>query len=207
MAKKKSSRRWLKEHFDDPFVKKARKEAYRSRAVYKLIEIQEKDKIIQSGMTVVDLGAAPGGWSQCAAQWVGQGGRVFALDRLPIDSIAGVEIIQGDFTDEQVLSSLLAKLDAGVDLVISDLAPNISGIGAIDQPRSMILVELAYDFASQVLKPGGSFLVKVFHGAGFDEFYKTMRQSFEKVVTRKPKASRARSKESYILGKGFLGDH
>ena len=203
MPRSKSSKRWLKEHFTDNYVKLARQKGYRSRAAYKLLEIQEKDKIIQPGMIVVDLGAAPGGWSEIIAQLVGKDGKVFAVDILPMKPIPGVEFIQGDFTDEKVLKTLLKHIDKKpVDLVISDMVPNISGMKAIDQPRIIYLVELTLDFAKQVLKPGGGLLVKIFQGEGFDAILKELRRNFSKVKIRKPKASRARSKEIFLLAVG-----
>ena len=206
MARSKSSGNWLKEHFDDQYVKQSRVDGYRSRASYKLLEIQEKDRLIKSGMTVVDLGAAPGGWSQVAAQLVGDKGRVVASDILDMDGIAGVEFVCGDFTEEPVLNELLDLLGADLaDLVISDMAPNMSGMRAVDQPKAMYLVELALDMAQQVLKPGGDFLVKIYHGEGFDEYSKALKQSFTKVLTRKPEASRARSRETYLLARGYKG--
>jgi 23S rRNA (uridine2552-2'-O)-methyltransferase len=207
MARKKgSSKSWLKEHRDDPYVQRAQKEGYRSRSSYKLLEIQEKDKLIRPGMTIIDLGAAPGGWSQVAAQLVGAKGRVIASDILQMDTLEDVEIIQGDFTEEEIFEQILAAVNgAAVDLVISDMAPNMSGMTAVDQPRSMYLVELALDMARQVLRPGGSFLSKVFQGEGFDELLRDTRSSFEKVLTRKPQASRARSREVYLLGRNFRG--
>jgi 23S rRNA (uridine2552-2'-O)-methyltransferase len=204
MARSKSSKRWLKEHFTDPYVKLAQQKGYRSRAAYKLLEIQEKDKIIKLGMNVVDLGAAPGGWTEIIAKLIGNEGKVFAVDILPMDPIAGVEFIQGDFTSEEILKTLLNHIgNKQIDLVVSDMAPNISGMKVIDQPRSMYLVELAFDFAQQVLKPGGTFLVKIFQGEGFDILLKNLRQSFSEVKIRKPKASRARSKEVFLLAKGY----
>lgn len=204
MARSKSSHRWLKEHFDDQYVQMAKQQGYRSRAVYKLIEIDDKDHLLRPGMTVVDLGAAPGGWSQVARDRVGDRGRVVALDILPMDSLAGVEFIQGDFHDEAVLAQLLETIGADrVGLVMSDMAPNISGMKSIDSPRAMYLVELAWDLARQVLTPGGFFLVKVFQGPGFDELLKELKNSFDKVVIRKPKASRGRSPEVYLLARGF----
>lgn len=204
MVKSKSSRRWLKEHFEDPYVKLAQQKGYRSRATFKLLEIQEKDKLISKGMTVVDLGAAPGGWAEMAVKLVGEQGKVFALDILPMAPIPGVEFIQGDFTDPEVFENLLQLVDnRQVDLVISDIAPNISGVNVVDQPRAMYLAELAAEFAKNVLKQGGAFLVKVFQGAGFEEYLKATRQEFSKVQIRKPKSSRTRSKEVYILAKGF----
>jgi 23S rRNA (uridine2552-2'-O)-methyltransferase len=204
MARSKSSGRWLKEHFDDEYVKRAQKEGVRSRAVYKLEEIQEKDKLIHKNMTIVDLGAAPGGWCQFAAKIMGDSGRIIGLDLLPIDPIPGVELIQGDFRDEEVLEQLMTVMEGQkADLVISDMAPNISGMSAVDLPRAMYLCELALVFSKDVLKPGGDFLVKVFQGEGFDEFIKEIRQSFQKVVFRKPKASRPRSREVYVLARGY----
>jgi len=206
VAKASSSERWLKEHFDDHWVKKSKELGYRSRASFKLIELDEKDKLLKQGMTVVDLGAAPGGWSQVAAERVGDHGRVVASDILPMDSMAGVEFVQGDFTEEEVLHKILNALgDEPADLVISDMAPNMSGMSAVDQPAAMYLVELALDMAREVLKPGGTFVAKVFQGEGFDQYLKDMRTSFDKVVTRKPDSSRARSREVYLLGKGFKG--
>ncbi|WP_286240139.1 23S rRNA (uridine(2552)-2'-O)-methyltransferase RlmE [Neptuniibacter halophilus] len=206
MAKSTSSERWLKEHFDDHYVKKSKELGYRSRASFKLIELDEKDKLFRPGMTVVDLGAAPGGWSQIAAERVGDRGRVVASDILPMDSMAGVEFVQGDFTEEEVLQRILNALgDEPADLVISDMAPNMSGMSAVDQPAAMYLVELALDMAREVLKPGGNFVAKVFQGEGFDQYMQDMRTSFQKVVTRKPDSSRSRSREVYLLGKGFKG--
>ncbi|AQA19956.1 23S rRNA (uridine(2552)-2'-O)-methyltransferase [Halioglobus japonicus] len=207
MAKKKSSSKaWLKEHRDDPYVQQAQREGYRSRACYKLLELQEKDRLIRPGMTVVDLGSAPGGWSQVAADLVGHNGRVVASDILHMDNLAGVEFIQGDFTEEAVFEEILAAIgDAPVDLVVSDMAPNMSGVTAVDQPRSMYLVELALDMARNVLAPGGSFVAKVFQGEGFDELFRDTRESFDKVLTRKPKASRPRSREVYLVARGFRG--
>lgn len=204
MARSKSSRRWLKEHEDDAFVQRARQEGYRSRAVYKFLEINDKDRLVKPGMTVVDLGAAPGGWSQVVADMVGRKGRVIAMDILPMEPLDNVAFLQGDFREQEVLDRLLTMIGGrGVDLVISDMAPNISGMDAVDQPRAIYLAELALDMARQVLKPGGDFLVKVFQGVGFDEYLRELRGSFAKVVTRKPKASRPRSKEVYLLARGF----
>lgn len=206
MARSKSSSRWLREHFDDPYVKKAQAEGYRSRAVYKLLELQERDRVLKPGQVVVDLGAAPGGWSQVAADIVGDQGRVLALDILPMDGIADVQFIQGDFREQAVLDQVVAALDgASVDLVMSDMAPNISGMREVDQPRAMYLAELALDFVRQVLKPGGAFVVKVFHGEGFDQYIRELRGDFERVVVRKPKASRSRSREVYALATGYRG--
>ena len=205
MAKKRSSsRRWLQEHFRDQYVQEAQKLGYRSRACFKLLEIQEKDRLFKPGLTVIDLGAAPGGWSQVAADLVGDRGRVIATDILPMDSLPGVEFIQGDFTEAAVLDAILSALDGQqVDLVISDMAPNMSGMNAVDQPRSMYLVELALDLARQVLKPEGCFLAKVFQGEGFDELLRDLRGSFATVQSRKPSASRARSREVYQLCRGY----
>lgn len=206
MKKHRSSKRWLAEHHGDFYVQQARRAGYRSRAAYKLLEIDRRDRLFRRGIVVVDLGAAPGGWSQVAAQRVGPDGRVIALDRLPITPLPGVEVLQGDMEDAQVIERLEEKL-AGreVDLVISDMAPNISGVEAIDQPRSICLAELAVDFACKVLRPGGDTVVKVFQGAGFDPFVRTLRRHFHKVVIRKPSASRGRSREVYLLGRGFRG--
>ena len=204
MSKSKSSQRWLQEHENDIYVQRARQDGYRSRATYKLLEINEKDRLFKPGMSVVDLGAAPGGWSQMAARLVGDKGQVIAMDILPMDGLAGVAFLQGDFREQDVLEQLLKMIgDQGVDLVISDMAPNISGMGVVDQPRAMYLTELALDMARQVLKPGGDFLVKVFQGEGFDEYMRDVRSSFGKVITRKPKASRPRSREVYLLARGF----
>ena len=204
MARSRSSGRWLREHFADDYVKRARREGYRSRAVYKLKEIQERDRLLRPGMTVVDLGAAPGGWSQLASEYVGPKGRVVALDLLPMDPLPGVEFLQGDFHDDAVLEQLLDRLaDCPVDLVTSDMAPNISGIKAVDQPRGMYLTELALEFATRVLRPGGDFLSKVFQGEGFDAFLRDLRQRFASVATRKPQSSRSRSPELYLLARNY----
>jgi 23S rRNA (uridine2552-2'-O)-methyltransferase len=204
MARSKSSKRWLNEHFDDEYVRRAQQEGYRSRAIYKLIEIQQKDHILKPGMTVIDLGAAPGGWSEYVVSKLGSKGRIIALDILPMDPIAGVEFIQGDFREDEVLEQLMKLIDdAGADLVISDMAPNISGMEVVDIPRSYYLAELALDMARQVLKPGGGLLVKLFQGEGFDAYQKELKSSFGRVVVRKPKASRARSREVYALATGF----
>ncbi len=203
MARSKSSQRWLKEHFDDEYVKRAQREGYRSRAVYKLDEIQQKDRIIKPGMAVVDLGAAPGGWSQYAAGLAGRKGRVVAMDILPMDPLPGVTFVQGDFREDEVLDGLLQVLEGReTDLVMSDIAPNISGVEAVDLPRAMYLVELAVDFADRVLRPEGDLLMKVFQGEGFDELLKSLRGRYRKVVMRKPKASRPRSREVYALARG-----
>lgn len=205
MKRSKTSKAWMQEHVNDPFVKKAKQEGYRSRAAYKLLEIDDKDHLLRPGMTLVDLGAAPGGWSQLAAQKLGGKGRVVALDVLEMVGLPGVLFIQGDFREESVLRQLEAALNnSPVDLVISDMAPNISGIGLSDQARAMHLAELALEFAVTWLKPGGHFLVKVFQGGGFQEYLGEMRRHFGSVVTRKPKASRDRSSEVYLLGKNRL---
>ena len=204
MARSKSSKQWLREHFDDEYVRRSQGGRYRSRASYKLLEMQDKDGLIRPGMTVVDLGAAPGGWSQVAAELVGDQGRVVASDILPMDSIAGVDFVQGDFTDDLVFERLLSVIgEQGADLVISDIAPNMSGMIEIDQPRSLGLAELALELAKSILKPGAYFLVKLFHGAGYPEYYWEMQSRFDSIKTRKPKASRARSREVYLLGSGF----
>ncbi|MGS2742391.1 23S rRNA (uridine(2552)-2'-O)-methyltransferase RlmE [Halomonas sp. LS-001] len=200
----KSSASWMKEHFDDPYVKQSWQDGYRSRASYKLLAMDEKDKLFRSGMTVIDLGAAPGGWSQVAADRVGGGGIVIASDILEMDALAGVDFVQGDFTEESVLNMILDRLgNRPVDLVMSDMAPNMSGMAAIDQPQAMYLVELALELARDTLSPGGRFLAKVFQGEGFDDFLKALRNDFQRVVTRKPDASRARSREVYLLAEGF----
>ncbi|MEX0617761.1 MAG: 23S rRNA (uridine(2552)-2'-O)-methyltransferase RlmE [Pseudohongiellaceae bacterium] len=203
MARSKSSKGWLKEHFDDSYVRRSRKMGYRSRAVFKLLELQEKDRFIRSGMTVVDLGAAPGGWSQLGVELAGPTGRVIASDILEMDPIAGVEFLQGDFTENEVCERLVSLLGDGADLVISDMAPNLSGMKEIDQPQVMYLAELALDLAQKVLRRNGSFLVKVFNGEGADEFITQLRQRFATVKIRKPKASRSRSSEVYLLATGY----
>ena len=204
MARSKSSKRWLNEHFDDEYVRRAQQEGYRSRAVYKLIEIQQKDHVLKPGMTVIDLGAAPGSWTEYAVKKLGSKGRMIALDILPMEPIDGVEIIQGDFREDAVLQQLMELMGgASADLVISDMAPNISGMEVVDIPRAYYLAELALDLARQVLKPGGGLLVKLFQGEGFDAYQKDLKQDFKRVVIRKPKASRARSREIYALATGF----
>ena len=204
MGRSKSSHRWLQEHFSDHYVQQAQQSGYRSRASFKLLELDKQDKLFAPGMQVVDLGAAPGGWSQVAVEKVGDRGRVIASDILPMDAIAGVTFIQGDFTENEVYESILSELgNLSADLVISDMAPNISGIRVSDQARAMYLTELALDLSCRVLKPNGSFLVKVFQGEGFDVYLKSMRAAFAKVVTRKPDASRPRSREVYLLGRGY----
>lgn len=200
MKRSKTSKQWMNEHVNDPYVQKAQKEGYRSRAAYKLLEIDERDRLLRHGMVVVDLGATPGGWSQVAAA---KGCKVIALDLLPLQPLPGVQFIQGDFREEAVLAQLEEALGGEpVGLVISDMAPNISGIALSDQARAMHLAELALDFASNHLQPGGALLVKVFQGAGFEEYVKLLRRHFERLVTRKPKASRDRSNEVYLLGIG-----
>lgn len=202
----KTSKAWMKEHFDDKYVKEAQRLGYRSRACFKLLELQEKDSLVRSAGTVVDLGSAPGGWSQVSAEIVGDHGRVIASDILPMDALAGVDFVQGDFTEDTVFEQILSVIgNSSVDLVISDMAPNMSGMAAVDQPRGMHLVELALDMAKSVLSPGGNFAVKIFQGEGFDAYLRDCRDSFKTVLVRKPKSSRARSKEVYIVGKGFKG--
>lgn len=206
MARSKSSARWLDEHVNDPFVKQAQKDGYRSRASYKLLAINEKDKLIRPGMLVIDLGSAPGGWSQVASKLVGAGGKVIASDILPMDNLPDVEFIQGDFTEDSVFEQILQAInDNPVDVVISDMAPNLSGIATADQAASIYLIELALDMAQQVLKPKGSFIAKAFQGEGYEEFVKQVRQHFDTVLIRKPEASRSRSREVYVVGKGFRG--
>lgn len=203
--KNKTSKQWMREHVNDPYVQLAQKEGYRSRAAYKLLEIDAKDHLLNPGTVVVDLGATPGGWSQVAAAKVGRSGKVIALDLLPLDPLPGVDFIQGDFREAAVLEQLEDLLHGKpVGLVISDMAPNISGVASADQARAMHLAELALEFALEHLTDHGSFLVKVFQGAGFEDFLKLMRSRFAKVVTRKPKASRDRSSEQYLLGSGKL---
>jgi 23S rRNA (uridine2552-2'-O)-methyltransferase len=211
MSKSKSSKSWLKEHFDDEYVRRSQQDGYRSRAIYKLIEIDEKDRLIKPGMTIIDLGAAPGGWSEYCVKKMGGKGAVIALDILPMEAIDGVTIIEGDFREDSVLEELLAAMagdtiDNGrADLVISDMAPNISGMESVDMPKAYYLCELALDLARQVLKPGGGLLVKLFQGEGFEAYNKELKASFSRVVMRKPKASRARSREVYALATGFRG--
>lgn len=204
MARNKSNKAWLHEHVTDAYVKRAQVEGYRSRAAYKLQQIAARDKLLKPGMTVVDLGAAPGGWSQIAARAVAPGGRVLALDILDMVPVHGVSFIRGDFNEPGVLDELEKQLaGAAVDLVLSDLAPNISGIASSDQARAVGLAELALEFAVKHLKPQGNFLVKLFHGEGYDPFVKALRGYFGQVLTRKPEASRSRSSEVYLLGKGL----
>jgi 23S rRNA (uridine2552-2'-O)-methyltransferase len=205
VARSKTSNAWMREHVSDPYVQRAKREGYRSRAAYKLQEIARRDRLLAPGMVVVDLGAAPGGWSQVAAEWVGPKGKVVAVDVLEMTPMRAVAFIQGDFREQDTVERLEAHLaGARADLVVSDMAPNISGIGVSDQARGMHLAELALDFAVRWLKPGGNFLVKTFQGAGFQEFRGAMRRHFQQVSTRKPQASRRRSSEIYLLGKGLL---
>ena len=200
----KSSSRWLQEHFKDTYVKKAHQTGARSRAIFKLEEIQQRDRLIKPGMTIVDLGAAPGGWSQFAAKILAGNGRIIALDVLPMPSLEGVEFILGDFTSDEVLQALRASLkDEKADLVMSDIAPNMSGVGDVDQARAMALAELALDFVREGLRHGGSFLVKVFQGQGFQEYLKVLRADFHDVTARKPKSSRSRSPEVYLLARNY----
>jgi 23S rRNA (uridine2552-2'-O)-methyltransferase len=206
MARTKSSGRWLKEHFTDPYVKQAQQAGYRSRAVYKLLEINARDRLLHPGMTVVDLGAAPGGWSQVATGVIGSQGRVIALDILPMEPLAGVTFIQGDFTEQSALDSLLEALhEKPAGLVMSDMSPNISGLRSVDQPRAIYLAELALELARKVLAPGGDLLMKVFQGEGFDALRKQLLKSFRQVHVRKPAASRPRSREVYLLARNYLG--
>lgn len=206
MAQSASSKKWMDEHVSDPYVKKAQADGYRSRASYKLIEINNKDKLFKSGDLVMDLGAAPGGWSQVIAPVIGDSGQLIASDILPMDSIIGAHFIQGDFTEESVYDQILEALDnKKVDVVVSDMAPNLSGVKTTDQYSSIYLVELALDMARNVLKPNGSFCAKVFQGVGYEAYVKDVRTSFNKVVIRKPEASRPRSREVYVVGKGFKG--
>ena len=203
MARSKSSAVWLREHFKDEYVKKAQAAGLRSRAVYKLEELIDRDHLLKPGINVVDLGAAPGSWSQLVRNRLGDTGKVLALDILPMQSIAGVDVVQGDFREESVLRELEARLEGQkLDLVLCDLAPNMSGVALTDQIRAMVLAELALDFSKQWLKPGGSFLIKLFQGAGFDVYLRNLRAEFTRVTMRKPKASRARSREVYALAVG-----
>lgn len=206
MARSKSSGSWLKEHFSDPYVKKAQEEGWRSRAAYKLAEIDRKDGLLKAGMRIVDLGAAPGGWSQYAAQKLQGRGQVVALDILPMDALLDVTVLQADFREAEALEQLREVLGGEpVDLVLSDMAPNMSGQDSTDQARAMYLAELALDFVDEVLRPGGAFLTKVFQGVGFDEYLRATRDRFDRVASRKPDASRARSREIYLLGQDFRG--
>lgn len=204
MARTRTSKAWMQEHVNDPYVQQAKKEGWRSRAAFKLMEIDDKDKLIHPGDVVVDLGAAPGGWSQVAARRVGDRGRVLALDVLEMQGIGGVDFIQGDFREDEVLQRFEALLgERQPRLVMSDMAPNISGVSLVDQARGMYLAELALEFAKAHLRPDGAFLVKVFQGTDYDNFVKSMRDSFASVATRKPKASRDRSAELYLLGRNL----
>ncbi len=204
MARSKSSGQWLQEHVNDPFVKQAQRDGYRSRSSYKLIQLNDRDRLIRPGMLIVDLGSAPGGWSQVATRLAGEQARVVATDILPMEPLKNVDFIQGDFTQEAVLNQVLERLGGRKPhLVICDIAPNISGVDSADQASSMYLVELALDFVRQALEPGGDFVVKVFQGAGSDAYIKDVRTSFDKVFVRKPAASRPRSREVYLVAKGF----
>lgn len=206
MARSKSSASWLSRHLSDPFVKQAQKDGYRSRSAYKLVELNEKDHLIRPGMRVLDLGSAPGGWSQVAGRLVGAKGRVLGTDILPMDSLANVDFIQGDFTDDAIVQKLLDWLgDGKFDLIISDIAPNITGIAVADQASSIHFLELALDTVCKTLKPGASFVAKMFQGSGSDEYVKELRKHFEKVLIRKPAASRKESREVYLVAKGFRG--
>jgi 23S rRNA (uridine2552-2'-O)-methyltransferase len=208
MSRTKSSAKWLKEHFSDEYVKKAQKMGYRSRAAFKLIEIQEKDRLIKPNMRVIDLGAAPGGWSQIMTKWLGRQGLLISLDILPIQPFENdhnILYIQGDFREQSVFDSILEKLNhEKVDVITSDLAPNTSGMSDVDQPRAMVLAELSLELAIKILKTGGSLVVKVFQGEGYDQFLKELRKHFQKVLIRKPLASRNRSRENYLVAKGFM---
>lgn len=206
MARTKSSNRWLREHVNDPYVKQAQRDGYRARSSYKLIELDQKDRLLRPGMLIVDLGSAPGGWSQVAAARVGAKGRVVATDILPMDAIRGVDFVQGDFREDAVLDAVLAQLGGDkADLVLSDMAPNISGVDSADQAASIHLLELALDFVRRALKPGGTFLAKMFQGSGSDAYLKALRQAFDKVSIRKPAASRSRSREVYLVARGLRG--
>jgi 23S rRNA (uridine2552-2'-O)-methyltransferase len=206
VARSKTSLKWLQRHVNDPYVKQAQKDGYRSRASYKLLEVQEKYKLIRPGMTVVDLGAAPGGWSQVTSRLIGGEGRLIASDILEMDSIPDVTFIQGDFTEDKVLAQILEAVgNSQVDLVISDMAPNMSGTPAVDMPKAMFLCELALDLAARILKPGGNFVIKVFQGEGFDAYVKDARQKFDKVQMIKPDSSRGSSREQYMLAWGYRG--
>jgi 23S rRNA (uridine2552-2'-O)-methyltransferase len=206
MARSKTSLGWLKRHVNDPYVKQAQKDGYRSRASYKLLEVQEKYKLIRPGMSVVDLGAAPGGWSQVTSRLIGGQGRLIASDILEMDSIPDVTFIQGDFTQDEVLAQILEAVgNSQVDLVISDMAPNMSGTPEVDMPKAMFLCELALDLAARILKPGGNFVIKIFQGEGFDAYVKDARQKFDKVQMIKPDSSRGSSREQYMLAWGYRG--
>ena len=206
MARSKTSLGWLKRHVNDPYVKQAQKDGYRSRASYKLLEIQEKYKLIRPGMSVVDLGAAPGGWSQVTSRLIGGQGRLIASDILEMDSIPDVTFIQGDFTEDEVLAQILEAVgNSQVDLVISDMAPNMSGTPEVDMPKAMFLCELALDLAERILKPGGNFVIKIFQGEGFDVYLKDARKKFDKIQMIKPDSSRGSSREQYMLAWGYRG--
>lgn len=206
MSKSKPGSGWMQRHLTDQYVQQAQRDGYRSRASYKLLEIQARDRLIKPGMSVIDLGSAPGGWCQVIADIVGMKGRVVAVDLLSMDPVAGVEFIQGDFTEDEILEQMLALFEnSRVGLVVSDMAPNISGIKSADTTKSIYLAELGLDLCGQLLEPGGAFLVKVFQGEGFDQFLKDMKRVFRKVSTRKPKASRPKSREIYLLGTGYRG--
>jgi len=207
MARSKTSKNWLNEHFKDLYVQCSWKDGLRSRAAYKLLEVQQKYRLINPGMTVIDLGAAPGGWTQVVSEMIGANGHIIAMDMLAMDPFADVHFIQGDFTDDVIYQSLLDAIDGdNVDVVLSDMAPNISGNRSVDQAKSMYLCELAVAFAAQVLKPDGSLLIKIFQGEGFDSLLRVVRQQYDKVITRKPNASRDRSREVYLLCHGFKKD-
>jgi 23S rRNA (uridine2552-2'-O)-methyltransferase len=206
MPRSKSSNEWLRRHVNDPYVKKAQLEGYRSRSAYKLIELNEKDRLIKPNMFLLDLGSAPGGWSQVASKLIGRNGRVLATDILPMEPIKNVDFVQGDFTDEAVVATLMEKLGGEkFDLIISDIAPNITGIDSADQASSMYFLELALDTVRKTLKPRSNFVAKMFQGSGSDQYLKELRTSFDKVLTRKPGASRAESREVFIVAKGFKG--
>jgi 23S rRNA (uridine2552-2'-O)-methyltransferase len=206
MARSKTSLGWLKRHVNDPYVKQAQKDGYRSRASYKLLEVQEKYKLIRPGMSVVDLGAAPGGWSQVTSRLIGGQGRLIASDILEMDSIPDVTFIQGDFTQDEVLAQILEAVgNSQVDLVISDMAPNMSGTPEVDMPKAMFLCELALDLAERILKPGGNFVIKIFQGEGFDVYLKETRRKFDKIQMIKPDSSRGSSREQYMLAWGYRG--
>ncbi|HUG73956.1 MAG TPA: SAM-dependent methyltransferase [Steroidobacteraceae bacterium] len=206
MARSKSSASWLSRHLSDPFVKQAQKDGYRSRSAYKLVEINEKDRLIRPGMRILDLGSAPGGWSQVAGKLVGEKGRVLATDILPMDGLKNVDFIQGDFTEDAIVQQLLDWLGGGrFDLIISDIAPNITGIDSADQASSMYFLELALDAVRKTLKPGATFVAKMFQGSGSDQYLRELRTHFEKVTIRKPAASRKESREVYLVAKGFRG--
>lgn len=206
MARSKTSLKWLQRHVNDPYVKQAQKDGYRSRASYKLLEVQEKYKLIRPGMTVVDLGAAPGGWSQVTSRLIGGEGRLIASDILEMDSIPDVAFIQGDFTEDKVLAQILEAVgNSQVDLVISDMAPNMSGTPEVDMPKAMFLCELALDLAERILKPGGNFVIKIFQGEGFDVYLKDARRKFDKIQMIKPDSSRGSSREQYMLAWGYRG--